>query len=156
MLSTNDLRYIALRHFHTRDTFGGVFSADTLPTLLADSPIFYIVNTDKSNGIGLHWILISIPNSIAEIEWFDSLGKTPDYYHNNFLKFVTRNYKSSYLTNSYCVQSSNSDKCGYFCMYVADKRCMSNTYANIMKTFNVDNLSENDTLTVNYVHNHMM
>ena len=96
-----------------------------------------------------------MPNVNTAIEWFDPLGRSPEYYNSSFLKYVTRNYKTNYLTNVCPVQSSSSIACGYFCLFVADKRCMNMSYKCVMDMFSIDNLSDNEKMVVNYVNIHM-
>ena len=119
---------------------------DNLPQFSERYPVYYIVNTDVSSGAGIHWILIVILNVNICIEWFDSLGHDPQYYHENSQNFVTCKGKSADVKNSFDVQSKNSNRCGYFCMYVSDKRCMGMCYVDIMRTFDENNLVSNDEI----------
>lgn len=156
MLTGNDIRLLSISHIHTRAYFGGVFAVDNLPDVNCRNPTFYIVNTDLSSGVGKHWVLIMIINSYSCIEWFDSLNNKPQFYHNNLLKFVTRNFRRSYVSNSIQIQSNQSNKCGEFCMYVSDMRCMGCKYTEIMQTFNETVLSENDVFVMNHLRNHIL
>lgn len=156
MLTSNEIRLMCISHTHTRPYFGGVFAVDNLPEMPSRTPIFYIVNTDLSTGVGKHWVLITVINMHSCIEWFDSLNNKPQFYHENLLRFVTRNYRYSYIANSIQIQSNQSNKCGEFCMFVADMRCMGCKYVEIMQTFNADVLSENDVIVMNHLQRHIL
>ena len=92
--------------------FQGCFAADKIPTKFPKYPIALIVNEDKSNQYGSHWVSIFIKN-LKYIYYFDSLGKEHsvpliDKYLNRF---------------QYCVKNKNSFQnilnktCGHYCIF---------------------------------------
>ena len=68
--------------------FGGVFAKDRLPLVVEKKPTFYIVNTDPISKPGRHWIAIYVGD---EVEFFDSLGRKPDYYDERLEYFLINN-----------------------------------------------------------------
>lgn len=105
---------------------------------------FVISNTDTSDGPGEHWVTLYFPTS-GPYEFFDSLGNTPEHY--GFEKFFT----NSYWTNCDRLQDYGSDACGHYCAYYTMTRCTGRTFNDIVKPFNVYNLSKNDRYVVRYV-----
>ncbi len=75
--------------------FGGVRSADTLPEIVV-KPILFIVNTDDSDGKGLHWVAQYFPIE-QPAEFFDSLGRHPARYG---METYLSDHIPSYLYNT--------------------------------------------------------
>ena len=84
--------------------------------------------------------------------WFDSLGKTPSEYNLTFERFLFK-HGEKYVRNSFKYQSATSDKCGQFCLYIADLLCRGISFPITLKIFNKSELSENDDI-VNYFFEH--
>lgn len=80
-----------------------IYNKDTILKHLKDG--YYIINLDRSDGIGTHWTCASI--SINKINYyFDSFGfKTPKQLEQILGK---------YLYNDKVIQSLNSNSCGWF------------------------------------------
>ena len=96
--------------------YHGTFPADHVPKQLPMNS-FMIVNTDKSNGKGEHWIMIA---RVATQYYFaDSFGRRlSDYKTIKFSRKCTR-----LLTKT--VQQNNN-LCGFFAIYFAWKLFSSN------------------------------
>ena len=109
---------------------------------------FVISNTDTSDGPGKHWVAFYFPTR-GPYEFFDSLGHTPNSYQVGLEKFLL----NSYWTNCDRLQDYGSDTCGYYCAYYVMTRWTGRTFEDIVKPFNVYNLSENDSYVVHYVNN---
>ena len=62
---------------------------------------------------------------------------------------------TSAVGGNYPYKSEDSEKCGYFCMYVSDLRLMGMHYVDIMKTFNVGDLAYNDKMVYNHLQEHI-
>lgn len=155
-LSGRDIAMVASGHWHTNPYFAGVYAVDSLPLIIEDKSSFIIVNTDVLSGTGQHWVLINILSKSDPYEWFDPLGKSPEHYSHALYDFMTQNGIKPFIMNTEQVQSDISDSCGYFCLYVGDFRCVGYTLNYILDKFKKRNLSSNDLLVENYVHNHMV
>ena len=73
---------------------------------------FVIANTDTSYGPGKHWVTFFFTNP-GPYEFFDFLGKTPEYYNVGFETIL----QTFYLMNCNRLQSFVSDTCGLYCLY---------------------------------------
>ena len=96
--------------------FLGVFAADLIPLPL---PSFccLIMNTDKSNKSGRHWVCIL--NKNGERYYFDSYGLSPSYWKNGRQWEFLNNYKKSNVA----YQDEDSDVCGDYCIFIL--KCLS-------------------------------
>lgn len=121
--------------------FLGVFPRNLIPLHFSVYPCCFIANTDNSDEAGEHWVayFISLPNVI---EFFDSFGKTPDYYH---FKLKTN------LINTEQVQSDNSDFCGQFCIYYLVQRSLRSPLSFILCRFSKSNFQFNDNLVKSFI-----
>ena len=146
---------IAGNHFHTRKYFGGVFAADLLPPVNINELFFYILNTDFLRGNGKHWVMVNSFSKNGLLEWFDPLGKLPHDYNRELYNYVTNFGKRPYVANSRGVQSPLSDKCGYFCLMMADLRIQGYSLESALSMFDELNLLDNDTIVQKFINEHM-
>lgn len=124
----------------TKKIFRGVFALDKIPLKIMPRPSLLIINTDKSNKPGQHWIAIHIP-SRGYAEYFDSYGRPP--MQNEFKTFLKRNTKK-YRYNRIQLQSPTSDYCGmYACMFLLYK-CCGKSLLNFTNNFASHDLWTND------------
>lgn len=102
-----------LRQFNfSSKFFRGVFSIDKLPKMKIKRPFSIVINTDHSDGPGLHWVAIWTP-LIGKIEYFDSFGYPP--MNPEIILFINLNGKS-FIYNNMQVQSNLTSSCGKFCI----------------------------------------
>jgi hypothetical protein len=67
-----------------------VCAADKLPTRGERRPSTFIVNTKTSENRGLHWTVFHFPEK-GPNEFFDSLGRAPEQYHERFRNILIVN-----------------------------------------------------------------
>lgn len=123
----------------TKNHFLGVLAYDELPHTQPDG--FYIVNTGHSETVGIHWVVILKEGNI--MEFFDSLGKTPDYYTSRIEQYLLRNGKY-YKMNIKRLQGQ-SDVCANYCILYGYFRCINYSMEDILNIFS-SNLEKNDIL----------
>ena len=91
----------------------GVFSADNMPLdhlSNQSKTVYFIVNSDPSYSPGTHWLAcVKAPGSI--LEFFDSYGNPPSFYHFSFPSNLR------ILHNQDPLQSVYSSVCGQYCIY---------------------------------------
>jgi hypothetical protein len=124
--------------------FGGVYSADTLPSKIK-SPIGLIVNTAPKSHPGEHWVAIFI-DSMRHGYYFDSFGREPSVP--SILVFLHKNC-TKILCSPKQIQHLRSIKCGQFSVVYLKFRfagCTSETFLNL---FNHD-LSLNESIIDSY------
>ncbi len=104
----------------------------------------YIVNTDESHQPGRHWVAFYFP-SRGPSEFFDSMGRAPDYYHKRF-KNVLLNNGGRYIYNDKSLQQYGTRTCGQFCLFYVIRRCGGWSMRRIVHTFDFVNLNNNERI----------
>lgn len=102
-----------------KDGFAGVIASDEIHKLPTKKRMGFVMNLDKSNQPGSHWVAVYIDaDRDKSIEYYDSYGKEPP---KSFLKqiksLVNKINPDSYLkfkVNKIVDQRANSDTCGWF------------------------------------------
>ena len=67
----------------------GVFPSDKLPQSIERYPCGFVVNTDPSSEPGTHWVAFNFPSE-SKGEFFNSYGKSPNYYNHSFENFLNK------------------------------------------------------------------
>ena len=125
------------------DNYLGTFPLDRLPDLPKKFPKSIIINTDKSNRPGDHWIAIVLTEKHAY--YFDSFGL--GIVDQQIQQFLLPRY-SSIIFNSLCIQHILSDKCGYYCIYFVQNVHNYKSYYKFLFHFMIDNLKQNDCIVM--------
>ena len=137
-MDVRQIRDIVQRHDNLRENVRGVFARDQLPMNLP--PGGYILNTDDSNGRGIHWIALWVLED--SMEFMDSFGHRPEYYGWSFTLPV--------LVNTKQIQSNDAITCGPFCMYFLYYRSLDLSMKTILDYFNADTQS-NDLYVARFI-----
>lgn len=131
-------------NIHTKKYFKGVFSLDRIPKFIKNKPALLVVNIDKSNKPGSHWVAIYLPLK-GNAEYFDSYGIKP--MHDEFIKFFKRQKFVKILYNKIQLQNYFSTVCGQYCCVFLLQRTKKKTLENFIKTyFNKQNFEVNDKI----------
>ena len=115
-----------------RQIFLGVFASDKIPCI-TNFPAALIVNLDKSDSPGSHWISLFFTKS-NKCEYFDSYGRKPNNY---ILTYIAKQAKS-FIYNNVCVQDFWTISCGQMCLYYLVWRCRGIPYSEIIKSMVCD------------------
>ena len=137
---------VELKRYMMRDKCIGWFeicSADQLPGRIVHRPCYYIVNTATFGKRGKHWVTFYFPFK-GPNEFFDSEGKTPDFYSQDFVTSLEENY----LFNTIPLQGG-SPACGHYCLYYVTHRCRGITMYNIVAQ--LEGIRERDAYVMEYV-----
>ena len=95
----------------TSKIYLGTFAFDKLPTIV-NYPSCLIVNTQKSNQLGEHWLAIYYSKN-KSCYFFDSMGLPPTFYKlEQYIKLTSK----SYTHNKKQLQGIFSQYCGYYCI----------------------------------------
>ena len=124
--------------------FGGVVSADKLPYTIKRRPTAYIVNTDESKQPGRHWVVFYFP-SRGPVEFFDSMGRPPDYYYRRFKRVLLNNGRH-FMYNDKRLQQQGTVTCGQYCIFYIVHRSRGWSMKRIVHTFDFVNLDYNEQL----------
>lgn len=118
-MNSSTIHKILSRDPYTARYFGGVYPSDKIPEVHR-TPAAFVINTDKHNEPGTHWIALFIEDK-KTLEFFDSYGLSPGVYGNDIARFVMT--FSDVKWNKLCLQSLTSNVCGPYCIYYLFKRC---------------------------------
>lgn len=129
-------------HNVVKKYFGGVFSADQLPSKnFLKLPIFIIVNTEPSSSQNGHWYVLGIGHKVIEI--FDSSGRL--YTTNKYLKqFLQRKTDVVIKYNTKQLQHEASSICGLWCCMYILHRCQRKSIASFLKKYDATDTANND------------
>lgn len=102
-----------------KDGFAGVIASDEIHKLPAKKRMGFVMNLDKSNKPGSHWVAVYIDaDKDKSIEYYDSYGNEPPKSFMKQIKLLVNKIKpDSYLkfkVNKIVDQRANSDTCGWF------------------------------------------
>jgi len=126
------------------------FSTPDLPLpSMPKKPAMFVLNTDSSNGPGIHWCLaIFYEDNICQ--FFDPLGEPPDAY--NF-HISMLNKCANVLFNEFPVQAPLSSTCGHHCIFFAYHIARGLSSKEIMSKYSKQCLQWNDYMVNSFVHN---
>lgn len=141
----------------TEDTFLACLPKDALSDyvrevqdrLVKKETSSFVVNTDAGNRPGEHWLAINIDGETGRVEWFDSYGFPPDFYGDEFVRFIdTIVGKQAVWVNKFMLQSLTSNVCGEYAIAYVFLRSLGMTPNNIVDMFSARNPLENDRTVV--------
>ena len=117
-MNTVQLDKIMQKHNFTRQIYLGTFAIDQLPKEVR-YPSCLIVNNQKSNQPGEHWVAIYFGKR-KQAEFFDSFGNSPKTI--GLDKFIKLHSKTMTF-NKVKLQSNFSLFCGYYCVLYLIYKC---------------------------------
>ena len=130
----------------TRNVFGGVHAADTLPERPRErKPCAYVVNTAPLDKAGEHWVVIYFPRKPLPPEYFDSYGRAPEEKFRRFLG------TEKHIYNGTLVQSLFSTACGMHAVYYVWCRCNDMTMENVLNSYHPEDRALNDRMVSNKI-----
>jgi hypothetical protein len=132
--------YEILNKLKNIKNFIGVFPRDRLPKKV-NWPMSLVVNTDKADEPGTHWIAIIIDKN-GFGEYFDSYGLPP--MHHEIVKFL-KNNTNNYFYNKKLIQCLTCITCGHYCIAYIILRSKRYSYNYFIKLF-TENQYKNDIL----------
>lgn len=126
----------------TFSKFRGVLSYEELPDVFRGSKGFYVVNSDKVSGKGLHWLVI-YKQSEDKIEFFDSLGRPPEFYSPKIKMFLEHS-ANNYVYSNVRLQGE-SELCGDYCIVFVYLSACGYSLLDFINMF-TNNITENDLI----------
>ena len=132
-----EMTIVLQRDVVARRFFQNVFTSDLLPKKFEAG--IYVVNTHPITKPGEHWVIYY--KSKEHLEFFDSLGHQPSYYHSHWPHAAVYNHQEI---------QGNSPTCGLYCLYFAIKRCRGKCMSEIVSVFNKDK-QHNDEFIKEYM-----
>ena len=97
-------------YYKNEPRFNGAYSRNNLSKIKNGA---YVINLDKYENIGTHWIALYVKNN--EFIYFDSFSV--EYISKEIQKFIGN---KNTRTNIFIIQDYKSIMCGYFCILFID------------------------------------
>ena len=113
---TYEIQYVIDHGIWIKNLQAKVCAKDQLPRQNPTHVKAYIVNTERSNKAGEHWVAV-IFNNNGDVLYFDSYGLPP--LETEIINFLD-NHSSSWRYNRQRLQSLQSKVCGLFCIFTLD------------------------------------
>jgi hypothetical protein len=115
----------------------GTIARDEIPTLMSKvrehEPCCFIINTDKHDKPGQHWVAINITSS--SLEYFDSFADPmPKDLLGSIKPLIDKVHFPSYLRfkeNAIVQQRANSSNCGFFCIQFLVNRLQGHKFVDV-------------------------
>ena len=123
----------------------GVYAADQIPQTIRRGG--FIANTDAISKPGRHWCAFFFDGN-GRSEFFDSYGKSPEYYHNAFAACLEKN-SSIQSYNCTKLQGNYSNVCGQYFLYFLINRSRGRRLNDIVAT--LENIQQRDQFVYNYI-----
>lgn len=130
-MNTQQIQSMIMSDRCARRVFQGVYPRDKLPVHVS-YPSLFVINTDCSDGPGLHWVAVSF-NRFGYVEYFDSFGMPP--LHVDIVQFLKRNGHHPYTFNSRLLQDMTSSACGLYVVYYVLMKSRGQRLARILWPF---------------------
>ena len=104
--------------------FGGVIAADEIKSLPKKLPIGFVMNLDKSNQPGSHWVAVYINGD--SVEYFDPLADPPsDQFKKDIKKYLESMHVPILMKlkiNKVAQQGGSTNTCGFHTIRFLDDR----------------------------------
>ena len=113
---TYEIQYVLDHGIWIKNLQAKVCAKDQLPQQNQIHVKAYIVNTERSNKTGAHWVAVIFKNN-GNVLYFDFYGLPP--LETEIIDFLD-NYSSSWSYNRQRLQSLQSKVCGLYCIFTLD------------------------------------
>lgn len=123
--------------------FKGIIPRDHLEDTIVHTrhPSAYIINLDRHDEPGSHWVACYFSSSGGEAEYFDPYGLPPSHPEiEHFIKKNSRRYRFSRRV----IQSPLSKTCGIYCVYYVKKKARGYSLERALLPFHPYKLYHND------------
>lgn len=127
---------------YTKPYLRGIFPINKIPKIIKKKPAILVINTDKSNQPGTHWVAIYLPRRGCA-EFFDSFGRKPESCE--FLRFLQKHTtkKTNFRYNKIMLQNLFTSVCGQYCCMYLLYRCKNKTLKDFQNCFRKNDNSAN-------------
>ena len=123
-------------YYENEPRFNGVYSRDNLPAKIKGA---YVINLDKYENAGTHWIALYVKNK--KVVYFDSFGV--EHVPKEIIKFIKN---KDTIANIFRLQAYDSIMCGYFCIKFIDYMFDDKTLIDYTNLFSPHDFKKNDKI----------
>ena len=128
-MKTSQLKKALTRHHQTQSVFGGVYARDKVPTAPKGKTVAYVVNTDKSNQPGQHWVVFYY--TPHQVKYFDPYGRPPQ----GFQRLLGSRTRKQYFKRRL---QGLGRMCGHYCLYFILTQCSHLTLCPFGRDYNAN------------------
>ena len=133
-----------------KPNFRGTYGRDTFISewkhnLVGNLNLFFI-NSEVIYKQGIHWVLYAFRKD-GKIYFYDSIAQQPGFYGLDLFP------EHPLITAPYRVQSSYSNLCSVYCIYIARKLSEGSSLLGSFNIFNQENLIQNDNNLIHWFEN---
>lgn len=145
-LSTSQLTFLASKDKFIKKIFKTTCASDELPTSVdQQSKAGYIVNIDRKNKPGSHWIALVTEKRNATCWILDSTGKSIDAYKNCPIgAWVKKHFKIVHSNAGRELQAVGSDSCGHYALFFLKSMSKGKSKDHFLSHFSRRNFVAND------------
>ena len=126
--------------------FLGCFACNDLPPFPKKFPVSMIINTDKKNQAGEHWLGLILTKS--KCLYFDSFGVP--IMEDIIISYLQQKYKKVIINNE-CIQHTFSTSCGLFCIAFIKYVKTKSNFETFISRFNLHNVLDNDKIVLSLI-----
>ena len=126
--------------------FLGCFACNDLPPLPTKFPISMIINTDRKNQAGEHWLGLILTKT--KCFYFDSFGAP--VLEESIVSYLQQKYEKVTINNE-CIQHYYSESCGLFCIAFIKHVKSKLGFEEFISKFNLLHLLKNDNIVLKLI-----
>ena len=138
------------------DNYIGTFALDEILNIkIKQYPVNLVVNLDKRENGGLHWIALCMyPHKVYICDPLGGLNPSEGFPSELIIFLNTMLYqKHLFITNQ--LQCSTSSTCGYYCILFVKLMCRKNNFKLFQSLFSRD-CHQNDEKIETILHNYQL
>ena len=133
-------------YFKNDPNFLGCFPFNDLPPFPQKLPAFMIINTDKKNQPGEHWLGLVLTNK--KCFYFDSFGVP--IMEEDIVSYLRQKYKKVTINNE-CIQHFSSASCGLYCIAFVKHVKSKQSFESFISNFDFMNLLKHDNIVLDLI-----
>jgi hypothetical protein len=151
-LSTGDINYVMRQYskLYPKFYFVGTepsdfykFDKPKIEKWIYYDKIGMVLNHDKSDEPGSHWVALLIDNIARTIEYYDSVGEFPIYEINLFINKLKKHFPQYKIKINNKVHQRENSECGVYSIYFLVQRILGYTFEDIINNIITDKNMEN-------------
>lgn len=156
-MNTNEI--FSYLHFMFRNKLYGrvyydVIPSDYLVNYVNIFPLYLVVNSERKNHPGKHWVCIVKKSKSTPIEFFCSYGNAISDYNSDFVNFVAsmpNDVNKTVVHRDMQIQNFGSNCCGQYCILYIARRFKNCTRDAFYNSFSMLKLKNNDKIAKSFV-----
>lgn len=151
-LSTNDINYVMQQYskLYSKFYYAGTEASDfyrfekpNFKKWVYYDKIAMILNHDKTDEPGSHWVALLVDNITQTIEYYDSVGEPPIYEIQLFINKLKKHFPQYQIKINNKVHQRENSECGVYSIYFLVQRILGYNFEDIVNNIISDKHMEN-------------